>query len=332
VIGGSDSMADVRDIERFNPVTGQPSIMGRLEPRHDTVIAALGANIAVIGGIDDSGEGAKFYELIEDHVVEFANDTEMARVGATATTLSDGSVVVIGGAPPTLPPTGVLDIVSVGDGGTAEVRRLRATLAQPRQGHTATRLGGDVGAPVLIVGGVDATGQPVKVAELFKPLSEDLAGGTFTPMMVVPRSQHQAVLMPDQSVLIIGGVDATSTPVTTIERFTIDAGFVAVADVPATAGLLDFTATTLPDGRILLAGGRSTVGGPPVSTVLIARLDLLTGEVDVLPTDDLGPAGSPTPRAGHQATLLCDGTVVVTGGTTDAVPAERYNPPAAGRR
>ena len=39
-----------------------------------------------------------------------------------------------------------------------------------------------------------------------------------------------------------------------------------------------------------------------------------------------------TPRAGHQATLLCDGTVLISGGTTTQAVIERYNPPVAGRR
>jgi len=335
VIGGSDPTTgtDVQPIERFDPVTGEPSIMGQLEPRHDTAIAALGSSrVLVTGGVDGSGAAALFYELIEDRVVERMSDTKMARIGATATSLTDGTVVVIGGAPPSMPPTGELDVVSLGEGAVAVVNQLRAALATPRTRHTATRLGDDVGAPVLIVGGVDATGQPVKIAELFKPLSQDLAGANFKPMMVVPRTQHQAVLMPDRSVLIIGGIDGTGALVPTLERFTIDAGFVSVGDLPATAGLIDFTATTLPDGRILLAGGRATLGGPAVASAWIIQLDPLTGHVDVLPTDDLGIAASPTPRAGHQATLMCDGTVLITGGTPDAVPAERYNPISAGRR
>jgi hypothetical protein len=145
--------------------------------------------------------------------------------------------------------------------------------------------------------------------------------------MAIPRSRHLARLMPDGSVLIIGGVDRLGAPVPTIERYTGDAGFEAVGDLLTGAGLIDATATTLPDGRILLVGGRATLGGPPVDVALIARLDVFDGSVDVVATDRLA-----IPRAGHHAVLLCDGTVLVTGGTADPAPAERYNPPSLGRR
>jgi hypothetical protein len=146
---------------------------------------------------------------------------------------------------------------------------------------------------------------------------------------VVPRSRHLARLMPDGSVLILGGVDgARRSRCRTIERYTIDAGFVAVGDLPTGAGLIDATATPLPDGRILVVGGRPSPGAPAVATTAaIARLDVLNGSVDVVATDRLA-----TPRAGHQAAVLCDGTVLVVGGTPAAGPAERYNPPPAGRR
>jgi hypothetical protein len=49
--------------------------------------------------------------------------------------------------------------------------------------------------------------------------------------------------------------------------------------------------------------------------------------VDLAATDRLA-----APRAGHQATLLCDGTVMLVGGTATPSPSERYNPPAQGRR
>jgi hypothetical protein len=185
---------------------------------------------------------------------------------------------------------------------------------------------------VLIAGGLDAMARPIAEAELFKPLSEELSNPTldptlFLPRMKVPRSAHTARLMPDGSVLFIGGIDALDQPVDTLELFSVDGGFAIAGTLPGGAGLVEFTATTLPDGRILLTGGRRAPGAPAVNTAYIVRLNSVTGTVDVVATDHLAVA-----RAGHQAVVLCDGTVLISGGTTVPLPAERYNPPPDGRR
>jgi len=256
----------------------------------------------------------------------------MARVGLTATTLTDGTIVVIGGKPPTGVSTGLVAQITPAPGGTPEVMPLpRAVLAHSRTDHTATRLGNDNGAKVLIAGGLDDTGVPVGIAELFRPLTGDLADpASFAPVMVVPRSKHHAVLAPDGSVLIIGGIDAMGKPVPTIEQFSFDTGFVAVAELDLkTAGFVDFTTTNLPDGRILVIGGLNDPTNPAsaVATAAIIEQHPVSGTITASTADTLA-----SPRAGHQATLLCDGTVLVTGGTGDAAPAERYNPIQTGRR
>jgi hypothetical protein len=131
----------------------------------------------------------------------------VARVGLTATTQTDGRVVVIGGGPVGGDPVGAIAVMA-DVGGATEIRTATVTLATPRRDHAAIRLGDDVGAPVLVVGGVDALGAPVAVAELWKPLSGTLADpATFAPRLVVPRSRHLTRLMPDGSVLVIGGLD-----------------------------------------------------------------------------------------------------------------------------
>jgi hypothetical protein len=144
--------------------------------------------------------------------------------------------------------------------------------------------------------------------------------------MVVPRHHHQAIRLPDGSVLIVGGLDANDTPVATLELFAIESGFTDAGMLPANAGVTDQSVTPLPDGRVLIAGGRDMTGNV-VDTAFIALLDPIDGVVDISGTDRLM-----TPRAGHKATLLCDGTVMLVGGTTTPSPAERYNPPSIGRR
>lgn len=331
-----DERAAATVAERFDPTTGALTDATPLLERVGGNAALLGtgaaARIVVLGGVDGGGGGLGTIELIRlDNGVAVADQLPvggLARLGTSATTLTDGRIVVIGGRPPGGGPVADLDVVA-DVAGTVEVKRGNVSLAHPRAGHTATRLGDDVGEPVLVVGGVDAGGAPVGEAELWKPLSDELADLTAFPhTMVVPRSRHIARLMRDGSILVIGGVDAANQPVRVIERYTIDTGFVAVAELATGAGVIDMSATTLPDGRILLVGGRPAVGAPPVATASVARLDEFDGSVDVVAIGDQ----LAIPRAGHQATLLCDGTVLISGGTDVPSPPERYNPSANQRR
>ena len=321
----------------FDPHTGEQLPLPDLMPRVGAVAATLGtgstARVAVIGG-EAGGAGAGVVELIEadNNRVDSILDTQlvMARIELTATALTDGRIVVIGGRPPgpgPVAPSGAIAEIT-DDPTMPDIRELRTTtLAHPRAGHTATRLGDDVGATVLIAGGQDAMNKPIPGVELFKPLSEQLADpAQFHHDMQVPRYGHTAVLMPDGSVLFIGGFDSFDLPTNILELFSVDAGFFIVGELPQSAGLVDFAATTLPDGRILLTGGRPNPGAQAVNTAYIVRLNF-NQTVDVVATDHLAVA-----RAGHQAVALCDGTVLISGGTTVPLPAERYNPPPDGRR
>jgi hypothetical protein len=330
VLGGDAHGLSVSTVQRYDPMTGTLVNVGEIDARSGAVHALIGASpprVVVIGG-QVNNQGAAYIELVDPvRRVERVDDLQapMARVGLTATSLTDGRVIVVGGNAPGGLPVGAISELALGT--AIDVRTLRAVLAHPRSGHTATRLGDDLGAPVLIAGGLDVLGQPVSIAELFKPLAEELADPLkFAPPMLIPRSRHQAVRMPDGSVLIIGGVDAGGTPVTTLERFTLDAGFVSAGDMPETAGITDSTVTQLPDGRILITGGR-TMTGSVTNTAFIVRLDPLDDSVDIVPTDRLA-----IPRASHQAARLCDGTILITGGTDGPAVAERYNPSPAGRR
>jgi len=329
VIGGANQGASVTDVERFDPMTGERTVIAGVQPRIGAVAAALGTTgVVLIGGTDMAGADATFIEVIDPDQpdagrVDELDQTVTGRTDLTATTLTAGDVIVIGGLDGTTV-SGSVDDVAIANG-TVSAIALRAQLAHPRHAHTATRLGNDEGAPVLIAGGLDGSGAPVAAAELYKPLSEDFST-SFAANMNVPRSQHQAVRMPDNSVLVVGGVDATGAGVDTLELFSLDGGFVQVGTLPPTAGLTGFTATTLPDGRVLLTGGTRD-GATPLPTAFIASLDPIDGSVDVVATDSLS-----IPRMNHQATLLCDGTVLITGGTDGTQIAERYNPPSAGRR
>jgi hypothetical protein len=80
------------------------------------------------------------------------------------------------------------------------------------------------------------------------------------------------------------------------------------------------TATLLKDGRILLTGGMVSVIGQELPTASTEIFDQQTGTI-------LPGAKMSVPRAGHTATLLADGDVLITGGINEREPvasAELY--------
>ncbi|MBV8756248.1 MAG: hypothetical protein JO257_03165 [Deltaproteobacteria bacterium] len=346
-IGGvspGSSTTPVTDVERYDPSAGEYRVLTTISQRIGAAVALLGLgteiHVTVIGGIDAStGTGATFVETIEadnpaDRRVERIDDSSMARLGLTATTLVDGDIIVMGGSG-TAGSAGSgsdastsVDEITLANG-TPTVLPSHAALLHGRWNHTATRLGDDLGSEILVAGGEGSGSNgivaPIAEAELYKPLTDKFS--TVHPTMLYPRTLHRAVRMPDGSVLIIGGLDAMGKPVTNLESFTIDGGFVDAGTLPPNAGVLDFTTTTLPDGRILMAGGRMSPAGAPTATAFILQVNTNTGLIDFLATDHLA-----VPRAGHAATPLCDGTILIAGGTTDPQPAERYNPIATSRR
>ncbi|HWP38444.1 MAG TPA: Ig-like domain-containing protein, partial [Gemmatimonadales bacterium] len=141
--------------------------------------------------------------------------------------------------------------------------------------------------------------------------------GTWAPVteMTQGRYGHAGVLLNDGRVLISGGIVGYSggVIVTSSTELYDPATDTSIASGGMRAFRYEHTATVLPDGRVLLVGGRY---GDFVRTVQrTAELyDPTTGTTAY--TDSLGE-GSPvccTGRRLHTATLLADGKVLVAGG------------------
>jgi Galactose oxidase-like, Early set domain len=157
----------------------------------------------------------------------------------------------------------------------------------------------DVGK-LLIVGGDDP---PTATAEIID-LTAAAPAWKFTGSMHYKRRQHNAVVMPDGKVLIVGGskgsgFDDASAPVYPSEIWDPATGtFTIVASISKYRGYHS-TALLLPDGRILSAGGN--VGGanaqvfsPPYlfagarPAVSSAPGDAVYGQTVFIGTEDAG--------------------------------------------
>ncbi len=340
---GSGVFVGDRRVTRFDPVSGAFADVPieSIAERTGGILAAVPDGRAVlVGGTTggDGGDGVPLVEAIDPNEPPVSASRVEQQPGPrlvehAAVTLVDGTVLVAGGRLQNdagdFLITQTAWLVHFGGGNTLdEPEELATQTVAPRSGHTMTRLGDDVGAAVVVVGGLDESEMPVARAELYRPLSrtfEEIAAD-----LTVPRWNHQAVRLPDGSVLIIGGrtrevAGGPESAAIAVERYDPVLGQfkgtnAVLREVDAVE---DMAVVPMPDGRVLLIGGRNAAG-KPVATVLIARFDPVNGQVDLSVTDPLE-----RPRAGHSAAILCDGTILVVGGGPGS---ERYNTPSAGRR
>ena len=235
----------------------------------------------------------------------------------TATLLPNGTVLIAGGNSPNLATAMLYDpatrtFTATGSMGTA------------RREHSATLL---PGGKVLIAGGFLDTRiaensyyvNALASAELFDP-----ATGTFIPTgsMGAARQRHTATLLPSGKVLIAGPEMFVAGGNPTAELYDPVTGTFAATgsmlDTPPatlTPGL-GHTATLLPSGKVLIAGGTY----PPATSAEL--YDPVTGT--------FAATGSMSAtRDSHTATLLPSGKVLIAGGADDQnVPAtaEVYDP------
>lgn len=131
--------------------------------------------------------------------------------------------------------------------------------------------------------------------------------GRWTPTgrLSTPRGSHTATHLLDGSVLVVGG-GRTVMPLTDAERYDPRTGTWSTTESLATRRLWH-TATLLADGTVLVAGGEAGGFEGDYAVAAVERYDPAQG------TWRAGPRLR-VARAGHSATRLHDGRVLVAGG------------------
>ena len=301
-----------------------PGSMIRARLAH-TQTLLLDGTVLLVGGIGYEGplDDAEIYDPDQGVFVELVPQMRKTRFDHTATLLSDGRVLIVGGFEEGFLET--LRTAEIFDPATQTFAWVEDTMVVGRASHTATLL--DDGT-VLIVGGSDGI-NGFSTAEIFDPQDE-----TFTPLaneMLRDRYDQTATLVTIDAapfVLVTGGFDGFNT-VAYATFFDPDTrtfgnrnGELAAED-PLAKGRLAHTATTLLDGRVLVAGGfvGTLESGDP--TVVSELFDPLFADPFTL-TGELIDA-----RSGHTAALLPDGSVLIAGGIDGAMDildsAEMYD-------
>jgi RHS repeat-associated protein len=245
-------------------------------------------------------------QLTLDGVIPLG-DLIKARVSHTATLLSNGKVLVVGGTGP----TGVQNSAELFDPVTLSATALTRTLTTARTEHTATLL---PQTETLLIAGQDSLGQLFST-EMFNPSSQTFRA--LSPNVQVLRSGHTATLLLDGGVVITGGQSSgalgsaesinSQTVVVFKPAYDPEAGTFTVLPNGLVTPRWDHTATLLPNGQILITGGRN-------DSSVLASAELFD---PVTETFTALASAMTTPRAGHTATLLPDGRVLILGSEDD---------------
>ncbi len=246
-----------------------------------------------------------------------------ARQGHTATRLNNGTVLVAGGM--TLGNV-VTDSSELYNPSTGVWTPTTGTLDPARMDHTATLL---QDGTVLVVGGQDGNGNTFLYYDnnrIYNPST----GNWWTPeaMLITPRFLHTATLLPDGTVLVVGGAhtDSGVVALSTCEIYNPTAQtWTAAANLNTPR--MNHTATLMPaggsfpNGLVLVAGGQDG-GGDTFTSCEI--LDLSNPSAGWTMNDGAYYGGLNTARFSHTATLLPppsdsfpNGLALVTGGMVE---------------
>ena len=288
IAGGGSLTAELFD-PAAKTFTLVGTMMSSLAPRSATMLA--NSALPNYGKVLISGGNEVIAELFDSATGKFTatGSTLSKHVGQTATLLKNGKVLLAGGE------TAKAELFDPSSGTFTAT----GSMADSRTGHSAALL---ADGRVLITGGyqdVPPGTWPVSgccsydlSAEIYDPATD-----MFTPTtgsMSEGRFGHKSSVLADGTVLI-AGTDSTA------ELFDPATG--SFTSVGATSTGYGATLTLRNDGTVLVTGGHFYHS---------------TSAANLYAPESGGfvPTGSLiTPRDGHAATLLLDGSVLITGGT-----------------
>ncbi|MDQ6911904.1 MAG: hypothetical protein M3128_03410 [Verrucomicrobiota bacterium] len=247
--------------ELYNPASGTWSSGGTLSfPRVNPTGNLLpNGKVLIAGGAGQAGflASAELYDPTS-HSWTATGSLAHARSLHTAILLPNGKVLVAGGIGSNGAALASAELYDPATGlwtGTGD-------LVSAHADHNAMLLGS---GKVLVEAGLNRTAldPDCTIAELYDPATETW---TRTGDLQVPRGQHTASLLPDGSVLIVGGEKGDSQALASTERYDPTTETWTLSGSLITARLMH-RATLLRNARLLITGGTDQ-GAYPNTTEL----------------------------------------------------------------
>ena len=305
LVGGDDYGSDtLASAELYDPGTGTwagTGSMYEVRAGHSATLLRDG-RVLVAGGVDTVvyAGAVGSAELYDPGTGSWTPTASMVGGGSSAVLLPDGRVLVVGGG---------------GDG-------IDAQLYDPGSGTSPTPATNPSPSPSMSPTLV-ACGDPGTPAGS----APGAPGWILTGNMVAARSRHTATLLRDGRVLVEGGdaprrVGLSLTPAVSAELYDpVTRTWTATGNLIMARG--GQTATQLPDGKVLVAGGSA-----PLIDELLTSAELYDPDSGTW----TATGNMVTGRKYHTATLLPDGRVLVAGGFGNGpnldvlAAAELYDP------
>jgi hypothetical protein len=283
------------------------SCMASARVGHTASILPTG-NILLVGGRsrDALGGGDSESEIFSTDGDAFFQGAALAppRRYHAATNMGDGIAIVSGQNVA----SGLLTELSAKYRGSTSGADFETLVGLPtaRRNFTLLRL---LDGRLLAAGGFDDGGQPTGLIDTFSAGAGQWEQGDTG--LGVPRAYHTSTLLGDGSVLFIGGLTAGGRATPIIERLEPDGTLDEVGRLRI--GRWAHTTTLLRDGRLLVSGGFAlSANGSPSQSCELLQFDSAQ-RLQNSATD----CRMHVPRAGHSATLLQSGWVLVAGGVTE---------------
>ncbi len=298
--GAENGMAST---EIFDPATKTFSAGDNLSEKRASHTATLlpGGKVLIAGGYNGKYlDSAEIYDAKTGKFSE-AGKMTLPRSGHIAVLLGNGKVLLAGGVG-----TGwtFLADAEIYDPATDSFSKT-GNMSAARESHTATLL---KDGQVLITGGHQGRRSAIEIyrsAEIFDPQN-----GSFTAAadLTVKRHKHDAVLLGDGRVLVVGGSDERDAmgAYTNVEIYNPKTkNFSKIGDMRLARYKLQGTSILLKNGKVLIAGGadRAEIFDPAKNTFEVAE-----GRFE-------------TAGFFATATLLLNGQVLIAGGYDNEIAA-----------